>query len=73
MPVRIRDGHFAYDIEPVYDPHTYVSAGWKYRIYALHPERQLAMGMATTREEAEGNAQREMDSLKEGKQTKEAA
>lgn len=71
--MRIRDGQFAYDIEPVYDPRTYVSAGWRYRLYALHPERQLSMGMATTREEAETNAQREMDSLKEGEPLKKAA
>ena len=65
--MRIREGDFAYDVEPVYDRSTLVRTGWKYGVYALRPERKIAEGTAATREEAEQEALRKLESFRRQK------
>ncbi|HVZ16742.1 MAG TPA: hypothetical protein VG897_06475 [Terriglobales bacterium] len=66
--MRVREGDFAYDVEPMYDRTTLVRTGWWYGIFALRPEQKLAEGTADTREEAERQAIRKLGQIRERKQ-----
>lgn len=56
--MRIHEGDYAYDIEPVRDPLTQLQSGWKYRIFQLRPEPEqvLLKGHAESRAAAEKKA-----------------
>lgn len=57
--MRIYEGNFAYEVEPVIDRATQTSAGWRYRIYRVRPvEQPLQEGQAPNRESAETEARK---------------
>jgi hypothetical protein len=62
--MRIHEGNFAYDIEPIMDPSTRLRTGWRYRVFAMRPERELLRGEEKTREEAEQKATQEIENVR---------
>lgn len=62
--MRIYEGDFAYEIEPVVDRATQVSSGWRYNIYRVRPQNQiLRSGQADTKEAAEKAGQRALQDV----------
>lgn len=52
--MRIYEGNFAYEIEPILDPRTQTNNGWRFNIYRVRPQDQLLRSeTAATKEEAE--------------------
>jgi hypothetical protein len=71
--MRVHEGNFAYDIEPTYEPHTLVAAGWCYRVFALRPERELISGKARTQQEPVRKGRKEVERLNANRGFKRAA
>jgi len=71
--MRVHDGDFAYDIEPVYNLLTLVPAGWRYRVFAMHPERELISGQVRTQEQAVRKGRKEAERLNGDRGLKRAA
>jgi hypothetical protein len=62
--MRIYEGDYAYEIEPVVDPATQVSAGWRYKVYRIRPlEQLLRSGDAQSKEAAEESGRRALDEV----------
>jgi hypothetical protein len=62
--MRIYEGDYAYEIEPVVDPATQVSSGWRYKIYRIRPlEQLLRSGDAQSKEAAEQLGRRALDEV----------
>ncbi len=52
--MRIYEGDYAYEIEPVIDRATQVGLGWRYNIYRARPRNEIVRsGQERTREAAE--------------------
>jgi hypothetical protein len=62
--MRIYEGDYAYEIEPVTDPATQVSSGWRYNVYRIRPvEELLRSGNAQTKEAAEDSGRRALEEV----------
>lgn len=62
--MRIYEGDYAYEIEPVLDPATQVSSGWRYKIYRIRPrDEMLRSGDAQTKEAAEELGRRALNEV----------
>jgi hypothetical protein len=52
--MRIYEGDYAYEIEPIIDRATQVGSGWRYNIYRVRPRNEIVRsGQERTREAAE--------------------
>ena len=62
--MRIYEGDYAYEIEPVVDPATQVSSGWRYKVYRIRPvEQLLRSGDAQTMEAAEESGRHALEEV----------
>lgn len=62
--MRIYEGDYAYEIEPVVDPATQVSSGWRYKLYRIRPRDELLRsGDAQTKEAAEELGRRALNEV----------
>ncbi len=67
--MRIYEGNYAYEIEPVLDRGTQLSTGWRFNIYRVRPQDQL-LGSETARskEEAVRAAKRALEEVMNAEQ-----
>ena len=66
--MRFYEDDHAYEIEPVRDPATQLCTGWRYNVYRIRPyDKLLRSGEASTKEEAEIEARKTLESVAGGK------
>lgn len=62
--MRIHEGNFAYEVEQQRDQATQLLRGWKFTVFRLHPaEMVISQGEAQTREQAEAQARKSLDTF----------
>jgi hypothetical protein len=65
--MRVYEDDYAYEIEPIRDPATQLSIGWRYNVYRIRPDHKLLRsGQVSTQQEAETAGRKVLASVRKG-------